>query len=674
MADTTISEPAGTVDTPPPPPLDGVRAHVGEWSAVAAGAVFTVSAVCTSTSQPRWIAPVVCLVCGLTAAALARGSYTRFWAGCWTIAAAGWMTWVGFDWRGPWHLVPAVALGLGVTAMLPWGVASVRTDDRAAARALAAQLARAGSSGLARYERVFTAAGFRGVKAVSEHRDGDIRVVTCRLPADGKTTLATVQAGVRVIEARGRWRRDSVRFGEPDDGADSSVFEMIIAQRDVLGEDIPWPDPGGEMWSVNDPHPVGVCENGTAMMVRFREVAAWISGVMGAGKSCLINVLIAVFAQCTDTVIWVIDADKRGRLAAPWILPWVRGDTARPVIDWVADTREEAALMIEAVKAWREARATAYQAGSKIRPTFRRPQLVVICDEMAGLTAIRIRRRRDGGPENFDFASDGVEITRLARSDAIMPVWATQRSTVSFTGASDIKANCKLRFALCATSQADAASAVPDNSYVARLISRLRHPGSMVVTLPGEVSHPVKTYRLDPGDDDDAGSGDTAKIHAIAVRCGDTGRRPEPEPEAQDAMGEAYARRWERSGLYVRLARAAGVDLLLPEDAAAEAAASAPPPSEDQVWAGIRDDPELAHLGEGLDPDSGSQKDRAINAVVAMLADGYAVRMGLAMMEIRAGLARRGFQVTRETVHRWVAEAIDRGLVERRNGRYFKKG
>ena len=102
------------------------------------------------------------------------------------------------------------------------------------------------------------------------------------------------------------------------------------------------------MLSIDNPIPIGVYEDGQVCSVTLREMATLIVGLRGSGKSNLLNVLLAQLARCADVLIFAIDL-KGGRMAAPWIEPWLDHRTPRPVVDWLATDREEAERMLRAL-------------------------------------------------------------------------------------------------------------------------------------------------------------------------------------------------------------------------------------------------------------------------------------------------------------------------------------
>jgi hypothetical protein len=263
-------------------------------------------------------------------------------------------------------------------------------------------------------------------------------------------------------------------------------------------------------------------------------------------------------------------------------------------------------------------------------------------------------RRPAEGPTNAEMAEDGSEITRKQRSEAVMPIWATQRGTVDLAGPTVIKSQSKLRFALGTASEADARSIVQDDAAAARLLSRLRHPGTGLVTLPGVKPAVVKFYRLDAGEPEDA-----ARIDHLAAVAGMS--RPEPDALALATMGDRYASRWDRSELYRNLRAeflgVAGQEVTTAPPAGAPAGQVTAPAGQ----VGGQDvAQEFARImgEEGL---AGQPNPR--DRMYALLAERPA--WGLSVMEIHGTLSREGLGVDRGTIHRWLRQDIANGKVER---------
>ena len=234
-------------------------------------------------------------------------------------------------------------------------------------------------------------------------------------------------------------------------------------------------------------------------------------------------------------LIFAIDL-KGGRMAVPWIQPWLASRARWPVIDWLATDREEAEKMLRALLRAVDMRARSCSGGEKITPSPREPAILLICDEVAVILGIGTGgpRLTESGVTNATLAGLATRLVMTGRSEAIDLIMATQRGTVTMTGSADLKSQCSLRIGLGVSSEADARLILPDNVRIAADLASLHHPGSGIVQQgrTGRVL-PVKFYRLEH-----------EEIAPIAERFG--WLRPEPDSLVAAALGDDYRTRWAR--------------------------------------------------------------------------------------------------------------------------------
>lgn len=134
--------------------------------------------------------------------------------------------------------------------------------------------------------------------------------------------------------------------------------------------------------------PILTTARGQVISICLRIYSMIIGGTVGSGKTTLLHRIIMYLARCTDALIWVIDLNGGG-LAEPWVYAWANGRASKPVIDWVADTEEEAAVMVAVGRAIavdrktnREAARRRREANELILPVDNKmPAIVVIGDE-----------------------------------------------------------------------------------------------------------------------------------------------------------------------------------------------------------------------------------------------------------------------------------------------------
>ncbi len=347
----------------------------------------------------------------------------------------------------------------------------------------------------------------------------------------------------------------------------------------------------------------------------------------------LLNVLLAQLARCPDVLIFAIDL-KGGRMAAPWMEPWLAGRTPKPVVDWLATDREEAERMLRALLRAVDARSRSGSGGEKIIPSPRQPAILLVCDEIAVILGVGMGGPRYSaeGVTNATLAGLATQLVMTGRSEAIDPIMATQRGTVTMTGSADLKSQCALRIGLGVASEADARLIIPDDVRIAADLARLRYPGTGIVQMgkQGRVL-PVKFYRIEYDE-----------IGQIAERYGMI--RPGPDTLLADALGEDYATRWSPE----RAARIPGVRgrPMVPASVPADIPAPRVPADDGQP---------------------------ARRRIVGMLRS--AGVKGMTVRAIAEQLAADGREVAHQTIHRWLTEEAAAGRVENASyGRWKWRG
>jgi hypothetical protein len=386
-----------------------------------------------------------------------------------------------------------------------------------------------------------------------------------------------------------------------------------------------------------NPIPVGLYEDGRVCAVTLREMATLIVGLRGTGKSNLLNVLLAQLSRCADVLIFAIDL-KGGRMAAPWIEPWLDGRSPRPVVDWLATDREEAERMLRALLRAVQARSRSGSGGEKVMPSARQPAILLVCDEIAVILGMGMGGPRFGeGVTNLTLAGLATQLVMTGRSEAIDLIMATQRGSVTMTGSADLKSQCALRVGLGVSSEGDARLIIPDDIKIAADLARLRHPGTGIVQQgkQGRVL-PVKFFRIEH-----------EAISAIAERGSMI--RPGPDPLLEAALGEDYARRWD----YDRAQKIPGVSSRAMVPAAIAAPVPEPVP-----------EPLVLSPAEraGRDPSGPQRAEPARRRMIAML-QAAGVR-GMTIRAIAEQLAADGQEVAHQTIYRWLNEELVAGRAQ----------
>jgi hypothetical protein len=353
-----------------------------------------------------------------------------------------------------------------------------------------------------------------------------------------------------------------------------------------------------------------------------------------AGDSCvpthnsnLQSIFIAQLARCIDAVVFMIDL-KGGRSARPWMMPWVQGHTPRPVIDWLATTREEALTMLEALLRGGQARAASGRGWDKITPSADVPAIILVVDETAVMTGHGIRA---DGISNYTIAQLLAQFVETYRSEAMDLLCAALRGNVDIMGSTAVKAMTEVRIGLRVTAASEGDSIFPDNHQAAKALSRLHNSGDGLVMTGADISPAVHFYRI----------GGEAQIHDVALSTGAI--RPAPEDALAAAMGEAYEQRWTRPH---------GQDLLAKWR---ESAGIPEPPERDEkdpFWeiVGHQEDPERP-----LDP----RRVKIREYLYQRGPQGYTTQRLLGLLK------SDGLNGIREVVQRWLADDESKGLVRR---------
>jgi hypothetical protein len=590
------------------------------------------------TIRPTVLAVVVicsALAGGLViAAVLTAGSWwSAAYASACGIAASGWLAYALRSRPVSWP--PAVALLVPAAGLIALYPAMRVREHRAALRALRAEQEAALAKEQRRWPDLIARIGHQGVRFAGREETLAGYKVHLRLPGSGRVTYSALAPATEQLEVAARLRHGSLRF-ERGDQAHKVILH--VAERDVLAETVPLPGEHGTL-SITRPVPLGLFEDGQVCAVTLREVATLIVGLRGSGKSNLLHVLLAQLARCPDVLVFAIDL-KGGRMAAPWIEPWLAGRTTKPVVDWLATDREEAERMLRALLRAVNARSRSGIGGEKITPSPDQPAILLVCDEIAVILGIGMGGPRTPleGVTNTTLAGLATQLVMTGRSEAIDLIMATQRGTATMTGSADLKSQCALRIGLGVASEADARLIIPDDVRIAADLARLRHPGTGIVQQgkDGRVV-PVKFYRIEH-----------EAISHIAERYGQI--RPGPDKLLEEALGEDYATRWQPH----RAAKIPGVSSrpVIP--------AGVPVPNGHGEQArGVL----AAPLGPGIGLDAAGDAGHVARRQMLVMLRSAGVR-GMTIRGISDQLAADGREMAQQTVHRWLTEEAAAGRVE----------
>ena len=189
----------------------------------------------------------------------------------------------------------------------------------------------------------------------------------------GKTTEQVISK-IPVLESNLGLRPGSMRVFADDKRADRFIIRVI--ENDPHAAPVPWPGPS--INSITKLVEIGVTEDGRPVRVLLLRRNALIGGIAGAGKSGILNLIIAALAACNDVVLWGIDL-KGGMELQPWAA----------CFDRLATTPEEATeIFRDAVARLNQhARDNAAKGIRLHEPTPENPALIIITDEHAELPA-----------------------------------------------------------------------------------------------------------------------------------------------------------------------------------------------------------------------------------------------------------------------------------------------
>ncbi|MCO6011652.1 FtsK/SpoIIIE domain-containing protein [Actinoallomurus purpureus] len=193
---------------------------------------------------------------------------------------------------------------------------------------------------------------------------------------------------------------------------------------------------------------------------------ALIGGVVGSGKSGVLNVILATLTACEDVVIWGIDLKGGMELR-----PWVRA------LDRLATTPEQATRLFRDAVAELDQRATesAHHGARVWEPTRRRPALVIVVDEYAEL------------PESATAYADSI--ARRGRAVAVTLLAATQRPTQKAMGHGATRSQMDVRICLRVRERRDVDLILGQGAFNAGWHAHtLDAPGKFLISAP---EHPT---------------------------------------------------------------------------------------------------------------------------------------------------------------------------------------
>lgn len=240
--------------------------------------------------------------------------------------------------------------------------------------------------------------------------EGATKKVTLKLQP-GATAQDAQQDAPRIASALGVPAAGVRIAPDPDD---ASRVELSITPMDMLRHTIHWPGPSAAGRSIAEPLQLGVYEDGQTLALRLPGVRGkqtlshiLVVGMTGAGKSELLQVLVADAGTRADVVIDYLDvAGKADQTVGP----------IRPAIRQLITEKGEAKAYLKRKLAEVPGRSQALAAAGmrEWAPGAAVPLEIVIIDEGASLVS---------------GSGDFVEMARVLRSVGVVLVLAIQRAT-----------------------------------------------------------------------------------------------------------------------------------------------------------------------------------------------------------------------------------------------------
>jgi S-DNA-T family DNA segregation ATPase FtsK/SpoIIIE len=338
---------------------------------------------------------------------------------------------------------------------------------------------------------------------------------TARVILRKGTTPGQAIGKIPEIESALGARPGSLRIFPDENRADAIVLRVV--EKDPHANAVPWP--GTNATTITRPVGIGVSEGGRPVTVVLLRRHALIGGIAGAGKSGILNVILAVLAACQDVVLWGVDL-KGGMELQPWAA----------CLDRLATTPEEAnSLFRDAVgELNRRARDLAARGKRVHHPSPAEPALVIIADEYAELP-----------DESHDCADS---IARRGRAPAVTLIAATQRPTQTAMGKDTaVRSQMDVRICLRVRERRDVDLILGQGSLNSGwLAHQLSQPGEFLLSDP-EHSAPERNRAYLITDDVIARHAAACAISRATLPA-DWPDMPQTAPESPHSAGRTLAR------------------------------------------------------------------------------------------------------------------------------------
>jgi S-DNA-T family DNA segregation ATPase FtsK/SpoIIIE len=233
-----------------------------------------------------------------------------------------------------------------------------------------------------------------------------------------------------------------------------------LIETDPHAEPVDWP--GSPVTSITQLLPLGLFEDGRPAGVVLLRRNVLIGGMVGSGKSGILNVILACLITCVDVRVWGIDL-KGGMELQPW----------QPCLDRLATTPEQArALLADAVGELDRRAALLANTGIRVwEPVPASPALIIIIDQYAELP-----------PEAHESADS---IARRGRAVAVNLLVATQRPTQDAMGHGAVRSQMDVRICLRLRERRDVDLILGQGAFTSGWQAHtLTQPGTFLISAP----------------------------------------------------------------------------------------------------------------------------------------------------------------------------------------------
>ena len=285
---------------------------------------------------------------------------------------------------------------------------------------------------------------------------------TARVILRKGTTAAQAIEKLAAIESGLGLRPGSARAIPDARRADRFILRVI--ETDPHAQPIPWPGPS--ITSIAHPLELGLFEDGRPVRVMILRRNVLVGGMVGAGKSGIINVILAALAACGDVMIWGVDL-KGGMELQPW---------AQCLARLAVTPREAIELFKDAITELDRRAALMAARGARLwEPSADMPALVIVVDEYAELPA-----------EAQDYADS---LARRGRAVAVNVLAATQRPTQEAMGNNAVRSQMDVRICLRVRERRNVDLILGQGSFHSGWHAHtLTQPGAFLISSPENVT------------------------------------------------------------------------------------------------------------------------------------------------------------------------------------------